>query len=589
MINIKKIMGWGLGTILLCTVLQGCTNLDETVYDQVMSNNYYNTQMDIIRAVFRPFEHSFESIIGRFEREEEPADQLITPTRDTWWTDNQVWEHYHYHEWGIDDNGTQWTGEWNSMYSAIGQANLVLDDLETLNPENYNLTHQEFDAFKGQLRCIRAYAYLRLFNAYRNLVLTTTANETENSKPEKRKQVEPIVMWEFLETELKDCIALLPVKEGRSGNGSMQGQFTKAAAAGLLVRLYLNSEKWIGIAKYEECITLCNRIISGEFGYYAVADRWDEAFDWNNETSNEVIFAFPSSYGGTHWHYRSDTRTIYWRCNPYTAEKYLKVEKAGKTNPKYAISPSYDVDGSRYTYKLGMVTQKFQRYPGDVRYKQYKNLGNNNREGMFFLEGYVRSATTGENGKAPSGSYTIYLRDQVGQFREGALSGTITGPNKESKLANGDFNSGFYCVKYPFYPLSESGSMESDFCELRLPEIIYSQAECELRLGHVETAGKLLNSVRKRNYPSSYWPQNLYKPEGRAILDMEEMLDEWGREFLAESRRRTDLIRFGRFGEAWWDKEADEDTHWELYPISRTALNQNKYLKQNPGYEDIIR
>ena len=70
---------------------------------------------------------------------------------------------------------------------------------------------------------------------------------------------------------------------------------------------------------------------------------------------------------------------------------------------------------------------------------------------------------------------------------------------------------------------------------------------------------------------------------------MEEMLDEWGREFLLEGRRRTDLIRFGRFGEAWWDKEADTDAHWELYPITRSALNQNKYLKQNPGYEDIAR
>ena len=585
--NIKKIIGWGLGVVFLSTIPQGCTNLDETVYDQVMSANYYNTKMDVIRAVFRPYEHCFESIIGRFEREEEPADQLITPTRDTWWTDNQKWEHYHYHEWDID--GGEWTGEWNSMYAGIGQANLVLGDLDELNPGDYDLTHEEFNAFKGQLRCIRAYCYLRLFNAYRHLVLTTSASETENAKPENRKQVEPIVMWNFLEGELKECISLLPAKSGQSGNGPMQGQFTKGAAAGLLVRLYLNSEKWIGEAKYTECIELCKRITSGEFGHYAIADRWDEAFDWNNETSNEVLFAFPSSYGGTHWHYRTDHRTIYWRCNPYTAEKYFNIEKAGQTNPKYAISPSFDVDGSKYNYKLGMVTQKFQKYPGDVRYKQYKNLGNNTREGMFFLEGYVRSATNGANGKCPSGAYTMYLRDQVGQFREGALTGTIAGPNKESKLANGDFNSGFYCVKYPFYTLAESGSMESDFCELRLTEIIYSQAECELRLGDARAAGTLLNSVRKRNYPSTYWQQNLYEPEGRVKLDMEEMLDEWGREFLAESRRRTDLIRFGRFGETWWDKEADADNHWELYPISRTALNQNKYLKQNPGYEDIAR
>ena len=42
--------------------LGGCTDLDETLYDQVGSENYYNTKMDVIRATFRPFEHDFWSI-----------------------------------------------------------------------------------------------------------------------------------------------------------------------------------------------------------------------------------------------------------------------------------------------------------------------------------------------------------------------------------------------------------------------------------------------------------------------------------------------------------------------------------------------
>ena len=75
----------------------------------------------------------------------------------------------------------------------------------------------------------------------------------------------------------------------------------------------------------------------------------------------------------------------------------------------------------------------------------------------------------------------------------------------------------------------------------------------------------------------------------RLTQDEKEMLDEWGREFLAESRRRTDLIRFGRFQDAWWDKKRDADTHYELFPFSQTQLEQNEYLKQNPGYPDIAR
>lgn len=62
--------------------LGSCTDLDETLYDQVGSENYYNTKMDVIRATFRPFEHAFWSIGSRHVLNELTADQLITPTRD---------------------------------------------------------------------------------------------------------------------------------------------------------------------------------------------------------------------------------------------------------------------------------------------------------------------------------------------------------------------------------------------------------------------------------------------------------------------------------------------------------------------------
>ncbi len=32
-------------------MLSGCTNLDETLYDQVGSENYYNTKMDVILSL----------------------------------------------------------------------------------------------------------------------------------------------------------------------------------------------------------------------------------------------------------------------------------------------------------------------------------------------------------------------------------------------------------------------------------------------------------------------------------------------------------------------------------------------------------
>lgn len=568
-----------------------CTDLSETVYDQVMSNNYYNTKADVIHAVFRPFEHVYWCEYDFYEHEELTGDHFITPTRGTWWYDGGKWEILHRHNWSSIEDSWNWTGEWNSCYTGIGQCNLVLDDLSRLNPSKFSLTDAEFEAFKGQLRTMRAYLYLRLLNCYRNCILTTTSDASVNNLPENRAQVSPEKLFEFIESELKEGVNDLPAKVGTSGPGATQGSFTKGAAAALLVRLYLNAEKWIGVPHYDDVISWCERIRNGEFGQYSLAENWWEPFDWNNENCNEVIFGFPGSYTTTSWHMQNDRSTFYGRCLPYGCANYLGVEGNGERNPKYALSPSYDNQNPRqlFSYKLGMPSQKFQKYAGDKRWVQYRNTSVNTREGMFFLEGKIPNPKTASGyAMNPDNQYVIYLRDQVGQFLNKGEEGIIVGSGKESKLGNGDFNSCLFCVKYPFYSFTGGYYIESDLTLIRYTEIYYSEAEALLRTGNADEAGKLLNQVRKRNY-TDFNSSIAYQPEGSVKLDLEEMLDEWGREFIQEGRRRTDLIRFGRFQEAWWDKPKDSDTHYEIFPISRQALEQNKYLKQNPGYEDINR
>ena len=157
--------------------------------------------------------------------------------------------------------------------------------------------------------------------------------------------------------------------------------------------------------------------------------------------------------------------------------------------------------------------------------------------------------------------------------------------NKTSTLRNGDHNSGWHFAKYPFYSDDDAHQMESDYTEIRLPEVIYSLAECKLRSGKKADAARLLNSVRRRNYPAENFDEVLYSPEGKAQLDEKEMLAEWGREFFAESRRRIDLIRFGKFSTGtWWDKTPDASRDTEIFPIMRPILNANPALVQNPGY-----
>lgn len=567
------------GLFLATAILSGCTDLDETLYDQVGTQNYYNTKMDVIRATFRPFEHAFWSIQSRHVLNELTADQLITPTRDGWWDDGGKWRRLHYHTWTVEDGDAQ--TEWNGCFQGIMQANYVIEDLNTLSAETFGFTSEEFNNLKAQCHVLRAWFYLRLLDAFRNIPLAVSFN---NVSLNSEGQVAPRAIFEFIEKELNENIGLLVQKEKPGGNGSIQGQWTKAGAAALLVRLYLNAEKYVGEDRYADCENIAQKIVDGEYGFYKLADSWDAPFDWNNETCDEVIFAFPSSPGYSYWHYQGDT---YWWTVPSQAHYYFNdtKAKAGGHNCKYACSPSYDLNGNKYDFSLGMTVEKFRKYPGDVRLKLYKNLGENRREGLFLFGTLDFQNENGETEKvkSPNGDYALCIRDAVGQFK-GLPEGQYP-QNKVSNLQSGDHNSGWHFCKYPFYSDTDTEQMESDFVEIRLAEIVYSLAECKFRQGDVEGAARLLNQVRKRNYSQENLADNLYTPDGKAQLTENELLDEWGREFFAESRRRIDLIRFGKFNSGtWWDKSADADNHTEIFAITREVLNANHHLVQNPGY-----
>lgn len=575
-----KILKYAVSAALCAVSLVSCTDLDETLYDQVGTSNYYNTKSDVIRATFRPFEHAFWSIQSRHVLNELTADQLITPTRDGWWDDGGKWRRLHYHEWNVEDGGDAQT-EWNGCFQGIMQANYVIEDLDKLEAAKFGFSQPEFDNLKAQCRVLRAWFYLRLLDAFRNVPLAVSYSDVSLNT---ETQVDPKVVFDFIETELKECIPMLVEKTALGTNANIQGQWTKAAAASLLVRLYLNAGIYVGEERYSDCETVAQDIVDGKYGKYEVADRWDAAFDWDNDNCDEVIFGFPADQGYTYWQYQGDT---YWWTVPARARYYFNdsKSKAGDHNTKYAASPSYAPNGTLLSYELGMPIQKFRKYAGDERMKLYRNLGDSKREGMF-LYGYLEYKD--DNGatkrvKAPEVDYDLYIRDAVGTFQGLAPDKWLN--TATSTLRDGDHNSGWHFAKYPFYSDDDAHQMESDYTEIRLPEIIYSLAECKLRAGKTKDAAKLLNSVRRRNYPQENLNDVLYAPEGKAALNMDEMLDEWGREFFAESRRRIDLIRFNKFTNGtWWDKTPDTGDYTKIFPIMRPILNANPKLVQNPGY-----
>ena len=564
-----------LGIIALCSVQ--CTDLTEKTYDIITTETFYQSEENIIQAFVRPFEHAYWTCARSNQYAgESTADHFITPKRDgSHFYDGGIFFRMHYHTWTIDDpvlNG------WNDYLQGAGYVNSFIQDMENLS-SNIPVDQAIIDNYVAQARGLRAWFYLRLLDQFRNVPIITTVGGTD--LPE---QAEPKETFDFIEKEILEILPYLNTKSGTQGNGNQQGEWTKATAAMTLVRLYLNAELWVGENRLDDCATYCKKIIDGEYGHYEIDERWDAPFDWDNQNSKEIIYAFTSSYGGTHWIYSAEGLL---EVGPFNCSEYFNSE--WNTFTRFGLSPSLDLQGNEYPYELGKPVAKFKKYPDDIRLKKYKNLGNSRREGMF-LYGYLENNRAGEGYvKNWPGEYDIYIRDQVGHFRDtdpSSISPNPTDPDgkyetKISSLEYADESSGWYVVKYPIYPKGETGAYEADYAVFRLAEAYYSLAEVYYRKGNNAEAAKLLNTVRKRYYPEG--SSSLYNEDGSQITK-QEMLDEWGREFIAESLRRTVLCRFGEFTSAWWDKPADPDNHTMIFPLSRSVMQSNSKLVQNPGY-----
>jgi hypothetical protein len=58
---------------------------------------------------------------------------------------------------------------------------------------------------------------------------------------------------------------------------------------------------------------------------------------------------------------------------------------------------------------------------------------------------------------------------------------------------------------------------------------------------------------------------------------LDQILEERGREMFWEAHRRQDLIRFGKFNNAWWEKDASTPDR-KIFPIPQSEIDANPNL-----------
>ena len=144
-------------------------------------------------------------------------------------------------------------------------------------------------------------------------------------------------------------------------------------------------------------------------------------------------------------------------------------------------------------------------------------------------------------------------------------------PNINMLFPNSLRQAGVRVGKFEFAN-GNSRHLSNDFPLFRFGDMLLIKAEALLRLGQDADALELVNQVRARA-----------GVDDLTSLTLDDLLAERGREVFAEGWRRSDLIRFGKFNDAWWEKPASDPTK-NLFPIPQPALDVNPDLSQNPGF-----
>lgn len=285
------------------------------------------------------------------------------------------------------------------------------------------------------------------------------------------------------------------------------------AAFALLAKLYLNAEVYTGTAQWEKAGQYCDSVIAGP---YSLETDFLAPFKTNNENSTEIIFSIPydeDNFQG----FRIHMRTLHYQHN-------LKYNMpVGPWNGLAIVPTFFD------TYEMN-----------DLRREGYNIFGPQYASnGTQIIDGET---------KVPLdiNPYLPALTMQVPQYSTVQIRTT-----------------GARLQKYEI-KMGAKENLSNDFPLFRLTDFYLMKAEVEIRMGR--NGDEWVNPIRLRAGVSSWTGTTL-----------DQLLAERGRELYCEGHRRQDLIRFGMFGNSWWEKEAHGPER-NTFPIPKWATDVNENL-----------
>jgi starch-binding outer membrane protein, SusD/RagB family len=297
---------------------------------------------------------------------------------------------------------------------------------------------------------------------------------------------------------------------------------TKAMAWSLLAKLYLNHVVYSGTtnaAYWQKAEAVCDSIIG--LGRYSLEGDALAPFITNNDNSPENIWVIPfdeNNYEGFNLH----MRTLHYNSN-------LTFQMVVGPWNGFAVMEDH-----------------FKSYEDDDRRKDGFLVGQ-----QYTFDGQPIT-------DVGAGGVPLVFDPYIPALHMGAGNTPVEIRNSGARVVKFEVKRG------------ADANLSNDFPIFRYADVLLMKAEALIRQNGPGSGDTYVNLIRQRAGVDPW-----------SNVDLDMLLDERGREMFWEGHRRQDLIRFGKFNRAWWEKEvspADRNT----FPIPEWAENSNPNLKEPP-------
>ncbi len=554
----KKIISVLLAFVIIATT-DSCTKLNEEILDE--SSVAGLTKKQQAEGITAPVYAKLEDVFLHttyFDLQEISTDEAILPFRGgTDWGDNGIYVQMHKHETISSDANIRST--WTHILTGLSRAVTAINALPANSDPNAPL-------FLAEARGMRAYYCLLTLDLFGLVFVKDVATETS-------KILRGEEAIQYIKSEL---LAVEPLLETNTG----PGRLTKAAAQGLLVRLYLNAAVYRDVyapsfsfknEDMDKVIEYCDKIINST--QYALAPDYFSLFSDNNHTNKELIFAVDQRFD-LNGHNRMAYFSLSGDQYPLAAWPVANGTDGAAITPDFyrswvnAYAPVDPAAADPRFYKQNLIIPADSCLPA-ANYNIDRGILRGQQYGML-LNGV----------KCANGNIRITRLFNVSRKRP--TSPVDFTEQVDYTVAGSDYSTGYRVSKYEFSKTSETGRNkgEHDIIILRLADIYLMWAEAKLRKGDAAGALADVNTVRAARTATKPAP-----PLPAITLDL--LFRERGFEFYWEMLRRTDMIRFGKY-EGTWTEKTNNDVKKRLFPIPQTAIdaasNLPGYLMQNAGY-----